>query len=516
MEAKKTSKNGVITLATRVTINSISKDFGVVQALKDVSLKINDGEVVGLVGENGAGKSTLLKVISGNVRADSGTFAIGDEVTTFSSISDATRSGISMVYQEQSLLPNMSVAENIFLGIEGDAKKFGMFSPKRIREKAIDYLNRVSVNVDPKSITENHSFGTRQMIEIAKALAIAEFSGKPPILLLDEPTSVLSKNEIETLFSVIGKIKQKTSVVFVSHRLEEVLTISDRVYVMRDGQVVAEIDPKVVSVDELFKLMVGRELSKSYFQEELTNTPTDEKLLELKNLAGPGFEDVVLDLKVGEIVSILGLQDSGRENLGRVIFGALPKSDGRMILSGKLFNGGSTARAVSNGIGYVPSERKTEGIILSMDVGDNLSIAHPENATRYGILSVHRIKELFDKWASQLELKAPSSRTSIKSLSGGNQQKVVLAKWLMDSSLKLLILDTPTRGLDVGAKTEIYRILRELAKKGIGIILLADSLEEGIFMSHRVLTMKDGKVTGEFVSTPEKRPERTILLQGIL
>jgi len=514
LEAKKTSKNGVVTMATRVSINSISKNFGVVQALKNVSLKINDGEVVGLVGENGAGKSTLLKVISGNIHADSGTFAIGDEIKTFSSISDATRSGIAMVYQEQSLLPNMSVAENIFLGIEGDAKKFGMFSPKRIRQKTIDYLNRVSVKVDPKSITENHSFGTRQMIEIAKA--IAEYSGKSPILLLDEPTSVLSKSEIETLFTVIGKIKHNTSVVFVSHRLEEVLTISDRVYVMRDGQVVAEIDPKTVSVDELFKLMVGRELSKSYFQEELTNKPIDEKLLEIKNLTGPGFENVVLDLKIGEIVSILGLQDSGRENLGRVIFGALPKSDGRMMLSGKLFNAGSTARAVSNGIGYVPSERKTEGIILAMDVGDNLTIAHPENATNYGFLSPGKIMQLFDKWASQLELKAPSSRTSIKSLSGGNQQKVVLAKWLMDTNLKLLILDTPTRGLDVGAKTEIYRILRELAKKGIGIILLADSLEEGIFMSHRVLTMKDGKVTGEFVSTPENRPERTTLLQGIL
>jgi len=503
-------------MATRVSVNSISKSFGVVQALKDVSLKINDAEVIGLVGENGAGKSTLLKVISGNIRAESGNFAIGDQIKIFGSVSDATNAGISMVYQEQSLLPNMSVAENIFLGIEGDAKRFGTFSPKRIREKAIDYLNRVSVNVDPKSITENHSFGTRQMIEIAKALAIAEFSGNPPILLLDEPTSVLSKNEIEVLFSVIREIKKNTSVVFVSHRLEEVLTISDRVYVMRDGQIVAEIDPRNVSVDELFKLMVGRDLSKSYFQEELTNTPSDRKLLELQNLGGLGFENVVLDLRLGEIVSILGLQDSGRENLGRVIFGALPKKKGKMFLDGKLLAGRNTSRSVANGIGYVPSERKTEGIILAMDVGDNLSFAHPENATRYGILSRGRITQLFIKWAGQLELKAPSSRTSIKSLSGGNQQKIVLAKWLMDSNLKLLILDTPTRGLDVGAKTEIYRILRELAAKGIGIILLADSLEEGIFMSHRVLTMKDGKVTGEFVSSPENRPERTSLLQGIL
>lgn len=503
-------------MATRVSVNSISKAFGIVQALEDVSLEIGDGEIIGIVGENGAGKSTLLKVLSGNITADTGDFFIGSKKTKLSSISDATKSGISMVHQEQSLLPNMSVAENIFLGIEGDATKFGLFSPRMIRKKAISYLERVSVNVNPKSITESHAFSTRQMIEIAKALAVAEYSGKPPILLLDEPTSVLSKNEIDILFSVIRNIKKTTSVVFISHRLEEVLTISDRVYVMRDGKVVAEVDPKNASVDDLFKLMVGRELSKSYFQEELTHDASDQNLLQIKSLCGSGFKDVNMRLRFGEIVSILGLQDSGRENLARVIFGALPKSSGEMFFDKKLLKSKNTSYAVSRGIGYVPSERKTEGIILAMDVGDNLSMAHAENATKFGFLSANRITRLFDEWASKLALKAPSSGTAIKSLSGGNQQKIVLAKWLMDSNLKLLILDTPTRGLDVGAKTEIYRILRELANKGIGIILLADSLEEGIFMSHRVLTMRDGKVTGEFASGPGDRPERTTLLEGML
>jgi len=503
-------------MAIRVSINSIDKSFGVVHALKDVSIKIGDGEVIGLIGENGAGKSTLLKIISGSIIADSGNFSVNNKTVNFKSISDATKSGISMVYQEQSLLPNISVAENIFLGIEGDAVKFGTFSLRRIRANAIKYLDQVSIKVNEKAITEVYPFNTRQMIEIAKALAIAEYSGKPPILLLDEPTSILSKNEVDNLFSVIRKIKERTSVVFVSHRLEEVLSISDRIYVMRDGEVVAEVDPRTASIDELFQLMVGRELSQSYFQEELTSKPIDQILLELKNLSGPGFKDINLDLKHGEIVSILGLQDSGRENLGRVIFGAIDRSSGKIVIGGKVLNSKNTYQSVSRGIGYVPSERKTDGIILAMNVGDNLSISHPRNVTKYGFLSMDRIARLFSEWAVKLNLKAPSSTTAIKSLSGGNQQKIVLAKWLMDSKLKLLILDTPTRGLDVGAKTEIYRILRELSNKGIGIILLADSMEEGIFMGHRVLTMKDGRITGEFVSAPGSRPQRETILNGMV
>lgn len=503
-------------MSTRVIVENISVAFGIVQALKNVSIKINDGEVVGLVGENGAGKSTLLKVLSGTNQPDDGHFILNGKKEFFSSVADATKSGISMVYQEQSLLPNITVGENILLGVEGSAIKFGTYSPRRIQRKALEYLKRVNLDIDPRTRTEELSFGTRQMIEVAKALAVAEFSGKPPIVLLDEPTSVLERNEIKILFDVVKSIKKETSVVFISHRLEEVLEISDRVYVMRDGEIVSEVNPQEVTVDELFSLMVGRDLTQSYFREELTNVPGNKNRLEVRNLNGAGFHDINFSVKSGEIVSFLGLQDSGRENLARVIFGALPRTSGEILLDGGRFKAKSTTLAVRNGIGYIPSERKTDGVVLAMSVAENLTMSHPQKITTLKIFNSRKLNMVVSYWIDKLGIKTPSGNTPIRSLSGGNQQKVVLAKWLMDENLRLLILDTPTRGLDVGAKTEIYAILRDLAANGIAILFLADALEEGIFMSHRVFTMKDGTISGEFLSSPGARPERTDVVERML
>lgn len=503
-------------MAVRVKVENVSLAFGVVQALNDVSIEINDGEVVGLVGENGAGKSTLLKVLSGSNQPNSGHFVLNGKKQSFASVADATKAGISMVYQEQSLLPNITVAENIMLGVEGAAIKFGTYSPKKIRKAAHKYLERVNLAIDPRTRTEDLSFGTRQMIEVAKALAVAEFSGHPPVILLDEPTSVLERNEIKVLFDVVRSIKKETSVVFISHRLEEVLEISDRVYVMRDGDVVSHVKPPEVSVDELFALMVGRDLTQSYFREELTNTPSTQPRLEVKNLSGDGFKDISFSINQGEIVSFLGLQDSGRENLGRAIFGALPHKGGEIHLDGQIYKAKNTTYAVHSGIGYIPSERKIDGVVLAMSVGENMTLSHPEKITTLHIFNKRKYVEVVENWISKLGIKTPSGATPIRSLSGGNQQKVVLAKWLMDERLKVLILDTPTRGLDVGAKTEIYALLRNLAAKGISILFLADALEEGIFMSHRVFTMKDGKISGEFKSDPGARPERTDVVERML
>jgi len=503
-------------MAVRVKVENVSLAFGVVQALNEVSIEINDGEVVGLVGENGAGKSTLLKVLSGGNQPNSGHFVLNGKKQSFASVADATRAGISMVYQEQSLLPNITVAENIMLGVEGSAIKFGTYSPKKIRKVAAKYLERVNLTIDPRTRTEDLSFGTRQMIEVAKALAVAEFSGHPPVVLLDEPTSVLERNEIKILFDVVRSIKKETSVVFVSHRLEEVLEISDRVYVMRDGEVVKEVKPSEVSVDELFALMVGRDLTQSYFREELTNIPSLQPRLEVENLTGDGFREISFSVKQGEIVSFLGLQDSGRENLGRAIFGALPHNSGEIFLDGKKYKAKNTTHAVHSGVGYIPSERKIDGVVLAMSVGENMTMSHPEKVTSLHIFNKRKYSGVVESWISKLGIKTPSGDTPIRSLSGGNQQKVVLAKWLMDEKLKVLILDTPTRGLDVGAKTEIYAILRDLAAKGISILFLADALEEGIFMSHRVFTMKDGKISGEFNSDPGARPERTDVVERML
>ncbi len=503
-------------MGTRVKVEKVSMTFGVVQALKDVSIEINDGEVVGLVGENGAGKSTLLKVLSGTNQPDVGHFILNGKKQSFASVADATKAGISMVYQEQSLLPNITVGENILLGVEGSAIKWGTYSPRKIQRKALEYLKRVNLDIDPRTRTEDLSFGTRQMIEVAKALAVAEYSGNPPVVLLDEPTSVLERNEIKVLFDVVKSIKKETSVVFISHRLEEVLEISDRVYVMRDGEVVSEVKPQDVSVDELFALMVGRDLTQSYFREELTNTPHSAVRLEVRNLSASGFKGINFSVKRGEIVSFLGLQDSGRENLARVIFGALPHKSGEILIDGERFSAKSTTSAVKHGIGYIPSERKVDGVVLAMSVSENLTMAHPGKVASLKIFNRRKMKSVVSFWIEKLGIKTPSGDTPIRSLSGGNQQKVVLAKWLMDENLRVLILDTPTRGLDVGAKTEIYAILRDLAAKGISIIFLADALEEGIFMSHRVFTMKDGVISGEFSSAPGARPERTDVVERML
>lgn len=504
------------TLAPALRLDKVTKKFGIVNALTDVSLEIRPHEVVGLIGENGAGKSTLLKILSGNQAPDSGTLSLRGTVTPLASVSEAMSHGVAMVHQEQSLLPNVTVAENVLLGNEGDGVRAGFYSWRTMKAKAQKHLDEVKSQANPMAITDTLTFPERQMVEVAKALATGDSTHHEPIILLDEPTSVLEQGDIETLFSVIRRVKTQASVVFVSHRLEEVLEICDRVYVMRDGEVVAEVIPSEADVDHLFRLMVGRELSSGYFREDLSVEPEEEPRLELTGLSGPGFKDVSLTVRRGEIVSILGVQESGRENLGRCLFGALPTTHGRCNIDGKPVRIRSTRSAVDAGIGYLPSERKVDGAILAMSIADNMTLGHPEVVSTAGVLNPRRMHKTVNEWIARLGIKTPGADVAIRNLSGGNQQKVVLAKWMLDPNLRVLILDTPTRGLDVGAKSDVYAILHGLAARGVAVILLADSLEEGIYMSHRVITMMDGGVTGEFVSRPGERPSRTTIIERML
>jgi ribose transport system ATP-binding protein len=497
-------------------LDNVTKKFGVVNALTDVSLEIRPHEVVGLIGENGAGKSTLLKILSGNQEPDSGTLSLRGRPSHLTSVSQAMSHGVAMVHQEQSLLPNVTVAENVLLGNEGDGVRAGFYSWRTMKAKAQKHLDEVKSQANPLAITDTLTFPERQMVEVAKALATGDSSQHEPIILLDEPTSVLEQGDIETLFSVIRRVKTQASIVFVSHRLEEVLEICDRVYVMRDGEVVAEVIPSEADVDHLFRLMVGRELTSGYFREDLSVEPREEPRVELSGLGGPGFKDVSLTVRRGEIVSILGVQESGRENLGRCLFGALPTTHGRWAIDGEQVRIRSTRTAVDAGIGYLPSERKVDGAILAMSVADNMTMGHPEVVSTAGILSPGRVHSTVNDWIARLGIKTPSADVAIRNLSGGNQQKVVLAKWMLDPNLRVLILDTPTRGLDVGAKSDVYAILHGLAARGVAVILLADSLEEGIYLSHRVVTMMDGAVTGEFLSRPGKRPDRTTIIERML
>ena len=498
------------------SVHGVSKNFVGVRALDDVSIEVKRHEVVGLVGENGAGKSTLLKILSGIYRPDSGSVFLHGQPVRFRSVAHAMKMGVAMVFQEQSLLPNISVAENVYLGNEGSAVRHGLYRWPLLRRRAAEKLGAIGSNVSPRSRTEQLSFAKRQMVEVAKALATGDVSHHEPIILLDEPTSVLESGEIERLFEVIRELKKRASVVFVSHRMEEVLEICDRVYVMRDGQCVAERGASSVDVAELFRLMVGRELNDGYYAESSQLPHSGEVRLRISGLSGRGFRDVSFDVHAGEVVSLLGVQDSGRDNVARALVGAAATASGEVTLDDRPVRFGSPADAVRAGFGYVPSERKTEGALMGMSVAENLTLAHPAQVMRGPVLSRSLEAARVQEWIKKLQIRTPSANTLMASLSGGNQQKVVLAKWLLDPELRVLILETPTRGLDVGAKADVYTLIRRLAQDGLAVLLLADTLEEGIAMSHRVLTMRDGRLSGEFPSAPGNRPQRTAVLERMV
>lgn len=493
-----------------------TKSFPGVRALSDVSVEIRAHEVLGLIGENGAGKSTLLKILCGLQRPDSGSLLLRGSEVTFQGVADANRHGVAMVFQEQSLLDNIAVAENVLLGNEGPSVKFGLYRWGDLNRRAQKYLDLVGSNVQATKPTSSLSFAKRQMVEVAKALASGESSQDEPVILLDEPTSVLEHSEIETLFSIVRELRKRASVVFVSHRMEEVLEICDRVYVMRDGGVVGECQPTDVTTDQLFSMMVGQDLSTGYYHESQQEPPQEQPRLELRNLTAKTFHDVSFTIARGEVVSLMGVQESGREDVARAIFGAIPTTSGSIVLDGRRIKPRSPAHAVRAGIGYVPSERKVDGAVLGMDVRENLTLAHPAQVSRGPFMAPAHERRTVDQWIHDLRVRTPSQRTPLSSLSGGNQQKVVLAKWLLDPDLRVLVLDTPTRGLDVGAKADVYALVRRLAARGLAVLLLADTLDEGIGMSHRVLTMKDGRITDEFTSDVDARPSRTDVLERMV
>ncbi|KAB1658018.1 sugar ABC transporter ATP-binding protein [Pseudoclavibacter chungangensis] len=494
-------------------LRGVSKSFPGVAALTDVSIEIRPHQVLGLIGENGAGKSTLLKMLTGLEQPDTGELLVRGERVALRGVTAANAQGIAMVFQEQSLLENMLVGENVLLGTEGPAVRFGVYRWGQIRRRAQHYLDVVGGDLRAGEQTSRLSFAKRQMVEVAKALATGEHGNDQPVILLDEPTSVLEHDEIRTLFRIVRELTERASVAFVSHRLEEVLELCDRVYVMRDGQVVHECVPREVGHDELFALMVGRDASEGYYHDELQRPADPDTRVEVRGASAGAFEDVSFSIARGEVLTIMGVQESGREDIGRALFGAIPLRAGSITIDGEAVAFRSPADAVRAGIGYVPSERKVDGAVLGMSVAENLVLAHPEEVSVGPVLSARKEREAVAGWTERLRIKTPSPTTPIRNLSGGNQQKVVLAKWLQDPDLRLLVLDTPTRGLDVGAKADVYALVRELAAKGLAVLLIADTLEEGIAMGHRVLTMKDCRITGESASTPDDRPDRAALLE---
>ena len=495
-----------------LSLVAVDKSFPGVHALKRVSIDVGRGEVVGLIGENGAGKSTLMKILSGVYQPDAGQILIAGQPTRLLDAADANKKGIGMVFQEQSLLTNLTVGENIYLGNEAQFTRFGIVDWRALYAAAARQLAKVQVDVDPRMRAEDLDFASRQMVELAKALTLEEHAGGHLVILLDEPTSVLERAEIEVLFSRVRALKSRASFIFVSHRLDEVLEVSDRIYVMKDGAVVADLKTADADVTRLHHLMVGRSLQAEYYREPLQKPFRDEVLIEADRLSlGQAYKEVSFKLHAGEILGIAGVIGSGREELARTLAGFAPHTAGKLTIDGLEVRLKTPAEAVDLGVGYIPRERRVEGLVLFLSVAANITLADLIGLIRHGFISASEERRLAKTWVDRLRVQTPGIETLCLSLSGGNQQKVVLAKWL-NAKAKVLILDHPTRGIDVGAKEEVYELVRAVTAEGVAVILTSDTLEETIGLSHTVLVMRDGEITFRTDALPGHKPRQVDLI----
>ncbi|KPH01596.1 ABC transporter ATP-binding protein [Pseudomonas sp. RIT-PI-q] len=496
-----------------LALNNVSKRFNGITVLKNISLEVRKHEVVGLIGENGAGKSTLMKILTGVYQPDEGHLELDGSPILLDGPRGATANGIAMVYQEQSILLNLSVAENLFMGREDEFSRLGCLNWKKLHRAARLQLAKVNLDIDPGMLCSELSFGQRQMIELAKALALEERTDGHLVILLDEPTSALEQKEIDTLFRLVRQLKSRASFIFVSHRLDELLDLSDRVYVMKDGEVVAQMPAAEATKDRLHTLMVGRSLHTEFYRESLQQPCLPEVVMSARELALDGcFASLDFDLHRGEILGIAGVIGSGREELCRVLAGLMPKSRGEIQVQGRRLDGGGPQAAIRAGIGYIPRERKVEGIVSMLSVAQNMTLARIGQVTSLGLLDERKERSIAEDWIKRLSIKTPGPDALLLNLSGGNQQKVVLAKW-RNAGSTILILDHPTRGLDVGAKEDVYQLIREITGQGVSVILTADTLDEMIGLSHRILVMRDGEVAQSFDCLPGAKPQQVDLIK---
>jgi ribose transport system ATP-binding protein len=472
-----------------LSLDGISKEFPGVRALSRVSFDLRRGEVHAVCGENGAGKSTLMKIISGIYAPDGGRMLYKGVERRFSSPLEAEAAGIAIIHQELNLVPHLSVAENIYLARE--PRRGFLVDRGRLRADAKRCLDRLGVAIDPDRLVRGLSVAQCQMVEIAKALSL-----EAEVLIMDEPTSSLTEQETRLLFDVIHDLKAAgVGIVYISHRLDEMAEIVDRVTVLRDGRHVATDDFAATCVDEIVARMVGRSLEEKF--PERTSKPTDEVILSVSGLARKGvFSDVSFDLRRGEILGFAGLMGAGRTEVARAIFGADPVDAGRIVLEGRELTIASPRDAIAAGIAYLSEDRKAQGLALKMPVDANLTLANLEAVSNaFGLIDFARHGEVARRYVDLLNVRTPSIKQPVRLLSGGNQQKIIIGKWLFRQS-RLLLFDEPTRGIDVGAKLAIYRIMDELAAQGIGVILISSELPEILGMTDRVAVFHKGRITG--------------------
>lgn len=467
----------------------ISKFYPGVRALDDVSIEVRRGEIHALVGENGAGKSTLIKTCSGAIKPSKGEIVINGKI--FKSLTPKTseENGIGVIYQEFNLVGDLSVAENIFLGRA--IRKGIVIDQKAMEKEAEKILESLHVHIDPKSMVKNLSVGYQQMVEIAKAM-----SQNANLLIMDEPSAPLTNAEVDNLFRVVDLLKERgVSIIYISHRLEEIFRLSDRVTVLRDGQFVVTLNTSETNKDELIQYMVGRKLTEIYPARD-PGCIKDEVLFEADNVSGNGDFDISLRVHRGEVVGLGGLVGAGRTEFSELVFGVKQKTAGKFLFKGHEINPRNPEEAINIGIGLVPEDRKAKGTLLGLSIRENVNMPiYPRISTK-SVINERVERETAEKYKEEISIKAPDIEQEVKNLSGGNQQKVILAKWMAADS-DLLIFDEPTRGIDVGAKQEIYTLINDMVAKGKGVLMISSEMEELMGMSDRIIILAEGIVSGE-------------------
>jgi inositol transport system ATP-binding protein len=470
-------------------VRHVSKSFPGVVALDGVSLRVERGTVHALIGENGAGKSTLMKIVAGIIPADAGELCLLGRRLQLRGPRQALESGIAMIHQELNLMPSMTVAENIWIGRE-PAGALGLISHRELQRRTRALLERLRIDLDPQAEVRTLSIASRQLVEIARAL-----SYDSQLLIMDEPTSALSAHDAAHLFAIIRELKsQGKGVLYITHRMEELFEIADEVTVLRDGKYIGTAAPRNLTREALIRMMVGRELAQIFPRER---TEPGALLLAVQQLTRrPHFQDVSFELHAGEILGIAGLIGAGRSKLAEALFGMTPASSGRILIGGEEVRIDSPRTAVAHGMAFVTEDRKETGCFLTLDVLDNLEIAViNRDFVRLGFVRSAAVSAACANVSRQLRVKTPDLREPIANLSGGNQQKVLIGRWLLTAP-RLLILDEPTRGIDVAAKAEIHELIASLAARGAAVLMISSELPEILGMSHRVMVMHEGRVSG--------------------
>lgn len=487
----------------RIEMRGIDKSFGSNQVLKQAGFTLESGEVHALMGENGAGKSTLMKILTGVYTKDAGTVLVDGKEVNYKNPQEAEKAGIVFIYQELNVMFDLTVEENLFMGKEIHGK-FGICDKKAMQKKAQEALNILGVNISPKTVMAELSVGQQQMVEICKALM-----ADAKVIIMDEPTAALTQSETVALFKVIESLRKKgVSMVYISHRMEEIFELCDRITVLRDGSYIGVKNIPETNMNEIVKMMIGREIGERY---PFRNVKIGKEVLKVKELTRKGtFHDVNFSVRAGEVLGVSGLMGAGRTEIMQAIFGNLSYESGTIEIDGKEVKISNPRQAMEHGIGFITEDRKTEGLMLDKSIRENISLCNLRRISKSSVISREAEKNMVAEAIKDLHIKCFGSYHECNNLSGGNQQKVVLAKWILTNP-KILILDEPTRGVDIGAKKEIYSIINKLAAQGVAIIMVSSELPEVLGMSDNIMVVREGEVRG-IISYEEANQERVMTL----